>query len=128
MAARQVLEQSGMPPVHQMATIVGGYVNSGISINYVSGWGLKKALRELIQNAVDGMISYMKSVDQNAKKSDWVPCMHETNTSQGTFRTFTFTWPQRDMVVGKILYDPDTQVIKFCDHLQTFKSSVFISK
>ena len=108
MAHLQVSEGDGMPAEHQMQTIVSDWRNSGISINYVSGWALKEALRELIQNAVDGMMSFMKSVDANATKKDWFCALHETNHTNGVYRTFPFTWPARNMVLGKITYEPDS--------------------
>eukprot|EP01083_Nonionella_stella_P250627 865550_1 len=95
---RQALEARGMPQLHQMMRSVTDFNNSTISIHYVSEWALKEALRELIQNAIDAMVSFMKLQDGNSHKSDWKVNMN------------TFTWPtQQDLVIGRITYDPDTQ-------------------
>ena len=38
--------------------------------------------------------------------------MHEHNHTNGIYRTFTFTWPsQQNLVIGKIVYNPDTQQV-----------------
>lgn len=113
-AQRAALEATGMPLLVNMARSVTDFNNSGISIHYVNDWGLKEALRELIQNAVDAMMYFMKINNQNAKKTELIKGikMHEHNHSNGVYRTFVFEWPQQqNVVLGKITYDPDTQQI-----------------
>eukprot|EP00483_Globobulimina_turgida_P012464 UN12487 len=64
------------------------FVNSGISINYVKNWGLKEGLRELMQNMLDGMVSYI--IDENGSKSQL-----ETNIIQHSepwHREYEFIW------------------------------------
>ena len=83
------------------------------------GWALKEALRELTQNAVDAMVTFMKKrakennfVFSKSKQTDWKVNMHEHNHTLGTYRTFTVTSPsQQNMVIGKITYDPDTKEV-----------------
>eukprot|EP01084_Bolivina_argentea_P136300 240054_1 len=85
-----------------MPHVVCDYVNSGISINYVRGWALKEALRELIQNGVDAMAEFMNA--NGGKKSEWKVLMNEND---GTYRSFSFIWPAKnDLLLGKITYDP----------------------
>ena len=100
----------GMPSLSEMPMVVSDYVNSGISINYVHEWGLKQALRELVQNSVDGMTSFLN--ENNGHKSDWKVNIIE-NTYNGTkYRSFEFTWPSQNIILGKITYHPkDNQLI-----------------
>lgn len=97
----------GMPRLAQMPVIVGDYVNSGISINYVPKWGLKEALRELIQNAVDGMTSFL--YDNNGTKEDWKVSIVEDDHDGVKYRSYIFSWPAQNVQIGKISYNPQTQ-------------------
>eukprot|EP01084_Bolivina_argentea_P185741 320269_1 len=95
------------PHIDNMPRVAHGYQNSGISINYVPDWGLKEAIRELTQNAVDAMVSWLKN--NGGQKKDWKPCLYEfkDDTSNKTYRNFDFTWPTNDnILLGKITYDP----------------------
>ena len=97
-----------MPNIKDMpSAIVGQYMNSGISINYVNLWGIKEALRELIQNAIDGMISFLNK--QGGKKSEWNINMVEQTYENIKYRSFIFTWPSKGMTLGKITYIPENE-------------------
>jgi len=105
-------KMEGMPPINTLQRSVADFQNTGISVHYVSDWSLKEGERELVQNAVDGMIAYMKAVDANCKKADWKINMFEHNHTAGVFRTFEFVWPaQQNAIIGRISYDPDAQAI-----------------
>eukprot|EP00485_Elphidium_margaritaceum_P000813 CAMPEP_0202690292 /NCGR_PEP_ID=MMETSP1385-20130828/5310_1 /ASSEMBLY_ACC=CAM_ASM_000861 /TAXON_ID=933848 /ORGANISM="Elphidium margaritaceum" /LENGTH=550 /DNA_ID=CAMNT_0049345529 /DNA_START=42 /DNA_END=1694 /DNA_ORIENTATION=+ len=102
----------GMPGLDTLARSVSDFQNTGISIHYVSDWDLKEALRELVQNAVDGIVAYMKQIDANAKKADYKVDMFEHQHVNGVYRTFQFRWPaQQNVIIGKITYDPDAESV-----------------
>eukprot|EP01084_Bolivina_argentea_P272507 464000_1 len=110
---RGEIEQKGLPLMDQVSSIVDNeYTNSGVSVNYVNNWNLKDALRELIQNAVDAMISWMKkNGDEKTKKSDWKIIIQTHQHKKGKYRTFIFTWPKKNKELGRVTYDPDTEQI-----------------
>ena len=99
-------DDDGMPRLNEMADIADEFVNSCISTDYAKNWGLKEGIRELIQNAVDGMATFM--MNNGGKKSDWeVRIKEHTTLNNETYRTFDFNWPKHDKIIGRFTYNPD---------------------
>ena len=97
----------GMPNLAEMPQNVDEFINSGISIDYVPEWTFKEGLRELIQNAVDAMATFM--IANDGSKSDWKVVINEHIYDNIKYRTFDFTWPEKKITIGRISYDPIKQ-------------------
>lgn len=83
------------------------FINSGISVDYVPTWSFKEGIRELIQNAVDGMTTFMLA--NGGLKSDLEVRIDDHMYHNINYRTYDFVWPAKGVTVGKFSYDPIKQ-------------------
>ena len=97
----------GMPKIDNMCRVE-DFLNSGISVDYVPNWGLKEGIRELIQNAVDGMTEFV--MKHGGSKKDLKVEIKEGIYDGKKYRAFEWRWPEKeDIIVGNFTYNPAKQ-------------------
>lgn len=99
-------QDNGLPTIDEMQTNAEEFINSGISVEYVREWDLKEGIRELVQNAVDGMATFLLA--NGAKKSDWKIVIKEHSYESIQYRSFEFIFPvnNKEIILGRFTYNP----------------------
>jgi hypothetical protein len=82
--------------------------NTYISTNYVSSWGLKEGVREIIQNLMDAVTQY--AIDHGGSKKDIQVVVLDPKLEGQRWREYGFIF--RDQQIGSIEYDPINSVVR----------------
>ena len=86
-----------------------GYMNMWISENYCKNWGLKQALREIIQNQFDGIITKIESKDNLFVKGRGEKII---NNDLPLYLNFDFMKKgDETKIYGKIRYDKEKKIL-----------------